>query len=102
MRQRPMADQFSVGITRDFISETGDLTYKDIGLGLLNAEPRCGHEFFQVHHNPGSADQVASVDAVLSLTPAWSASTFAEGAERLLIVARFGVGYDMCDVAALT
>ena len=97
-----MTDPIRVGITRDFISETGELTYKDIGLGLLKAEPRCRHEFFQVHHSPVTPDQITSTDAVLSLTPGWSASTFAEGAERLLIVARFGVGYDMCDVAALT
>jgi len=97
-----MENRLMVGVTRDFIAESGQLTYKDIGLGLLEAEPRCGYEFFSAHHNPVTPDQIASLDAALSLTPGWNAETFASGAERLLIVARFGVGYDMCDVAAFT
>ena len=97
-----MMDRFKVGITRDFIAESGQLTYKDIGLGLLDADPRCEHAFFAEHHNPVLPAQIAPLDAVLSLTPGWKAETFAQGAERLLLVARFGVGYDMCDVAALT
>jgi phosphoglycerate dehydrogenase-like enzyme len=95
-------DRFHVGISRDFIAESGQLTYKDIGLGLLEAEPQCRYEFFAEHHSPVRPEQIASRDAVLSLGPAWKAETLAQGAERLLIVARFGVGYDMCDMAALT
>lgn len=97
-----MDNRFQVGITRDFIAESGQLTYKDIGLGLLKAEPLCRYAFFAEHHNPVRPEQIASVDAVLSLAPRWSAETLENGAERLLLVARFGVGYDMCDVAALT
>lgn len=97
-----MKEPFRVGITRDFVAENGQLTYKDIGLGLLEAEPRCRYAFFAEHRNPVQPEQIASLDAVLSLTPGWKAETLAEGAERLLIVARFGVGYDMCDVPALT
>lgn len=97
-----MGDNFRVGVTRDFIAENGQLTYKDIGLAMLGDEPRCGYEFFAENYSPVRTDQIASLDAVLSLTPAWQAETFAGGAERLLIVARFGVGYDMCDVGALT
>jgi len=93
---------FEVGITRDFIAENGTLTYKNIGLHLLDAEPQVRHAFLPELHNPVRQEQIAGLDAVVSLTPAWTAETFAGGAERLLIVARFGVGYDMCDVAALT
>src|ERR1051325_11325021 len=78
------------------------MAYKDIGLGLIDGEPGCGYHFFDTHQNPVSPEQMAGSDAVLSLTPAWNATTFANGAQRLLIVARFGVGYDMCDVAELT
>jgi phosphoglycerate dehydrogenase-like enzyme len=102
VREKPMSNHYNVGITRDFIAESGILTYKDIGIGLLDAEPQCRHEFFTSHHSPVLPEQIASVDAVLSLAPGWTAATLAKGAERLLIVARFGVGYDMCDVAALT
>ena len=95
-------DRFRVGITRDFLTESGELTYKDIGLGLLEAEPQCRYEFFAEHHSPVLPEQIAALDGVLSLGPGWKPETLAKGAERLLIVARFGVGYDMCDVAALT
>src|SRR5690349_6775982 len=97
-----MSDLFEVRVSRDFITESGELAYKDIGLGLLDAEPRCRHEFFAERSSPVRPEQIANVDAVLSLAPAWTAETFANGADRLLIVARFGVGYDMCDVAAMT
>ncbi len=97
-----MTEKFRVGITRDFVADSGDLTYKDIGLGLLDAEPRCDYAIFAEHHNPVRPEQIAACDAVLSLTPGWKHETLAGGADRLLIVARFGVGYDMCDVAAMT
>src|SRR5207244_8773998 len=51
---------------------------------------------------PVPPEQTAGLDAVLVRPPAWTTETFAQGAARLLIVARFGVGYDTCDVAALT
>ncbi len=97
-----ISEPFQVGITRDFVAESGELTYKNIGLGLLQAEPECQYKFFSEHHNPVQPYQKDSVDAVLSLTPGWNAETLADGAERLLIVARFGVGYDMCDLPVLT
>jgi phosphoglycerate dehydrogenase-like enzyme len=97
-----MAHEFVVGITRDFIGPDGGMSYKDIGLGLIENEPGCVYRFFDEHKNPVSPEQIADCDAVLALTPGWKPETFASGADRLLIVARFGVGYDMCDVAAMT
>jgi Phosphoglycerate dehydrogenase and related dehydrogenases len=97
-----MGKHFQVGITRDFIGPDDRMTYKDIGLGLLDAEPSCVHHFFEEGRSPVAPSQIAECDAVLSLTPTWNTETFAQGAGRLLIVARFGVGYDMCDVDALT
>lgn len=95
-------NRFTVGVTRDFLTASGELTYKDIGLGNIEAEPKSQYAFFEQHHAPVTPEQIANVDAVLSLGAGWKAETFAQGAERLLIVARFGVGYDMCDVPALT
>ncbi len=95
-------NRFRIGVTRDFLSPSGELTYKDIGLGQIEAEPRSQYAFFEEHHYPVTPQQIAELDAALSLGAAWKAETFAEGAERLLIVARFGVGYDMCDVNAFT
>lgn len=97
-----MVERYNIGVSRDFLTDAGQLNYKDIGLGLLDAEPLCRYGFLAAHHNPVRPDQIADCDAVLSLGPAWNSATFAEGAKRLMIVARFGVGYDMCDVGALT
>jgi phosphoglycerate dehydrogenase-like enzyme len=97
-----MNDHFRVGVTRDFVAENGRLTYKDIGLGLLDDNPRCRYDFLDAQYSPVRGEQIRGLDAVLSLTPAWTSQTFEGGAGRLLIVARFGVGYDMCDVAAMT
>ena len=47
------------------------------------------------------ADQLSGLDAVLSLTPRWTAASVA-GADQLVGVARFGVGYDTVDIAACT
>jgi phosphoglycerate dehydrogenase-like enzyme len=97
-----MNNRFHVGITRDFIGPDGRMTYKDIGLALLDAEQACAHAFFDEKASPVVPHQIAACDAVLSLTPQWNSETFSRGAGRLLLVARFGVGYDMCDVAAMT
>jgi phosphoglycerate dehydrogenase-like enzyme len=93
---------FQVGVTRDFLDEGGNLTYRDVGLGLIDGAANVAYRFLPDLRTPVAPHQVADVDAMLSLIPAWTADTFAEGADRLLVVARFGVGYDMCDVPALT
>src|SRR5947209_1094752 len=97
-----MPNRIQVCITRDFIGPDGRMTYNDIGLGLLDRESRCSYRFFDEHRNPVAPGQITDCDAVLALTPGWTTETFSNGADRLLIVARFGVGYDMCDVAAMT
>jgi D-3-phosphoglycerate dehydrogenase len=92
---------FRVGLTRDFLDSDGNLTYRDIGLPLFEAAG-LQYGFLSEHGSPVTPAQIADLDAVLSLTPAWNTATFAQGAERLLIVARFGVGYDQCDVPVMT
>jgi phosphoglycerate dehydrogenase-like enzyme len=91
---------FTIGVTRDFLGPDGQLTYRDIGLGLIE---RAGLRWRYLDEARGEMgpDQLTDVDAVLSLTPKWTAASVA-GAERLIAVARFGVGYDMCDVPALS
>jgi phosphoglycerate dehydrogenase-like enzyme len=97
-----MNHPYTVGITRDFLTPQGQLTYKDIGLRLFEAEPGCEPRFLEEHRTPVPPEQHRELDAMLSLTPHWTEATFSQGAERLLIVARFGVGYNECDVGALT
>ena len=92
---------FKVGITRDFLTPDGDLVYKDIGLGLLDAEPGIEHFFLPRHEPTLTPDLLENCDALISLTPKYTADSFV-GLTQLQAVLRFGVGYDMVDVGACT
>jgi D-3-phosphoglycerate dehydrogenase len=96
-----MSHRFRVGGTRDFLKPDGTIGYGDIGLGLLDAAPRVEWEFLAEEARELRADQVGNYDALLVLGPRVTGSTL-EGAERLAVVARFGVGYDSIDIAACT
>jgi phosphoglycerate dehydrogenase-like enzyme len=93
---------FRVGITRDFLNREGRLGFGDIdiGLGLLD-EAGIAHEFLAEDAAELRPDQVAGYDGLLVLAPRITRATL-EGADRLAVVARFGVGYDSVDVAACT
>ncbi|HYE07539.1 MAG TPA: NAD(P)-dependent oxidoreductase [Planctomycetota bacterium] len=90
---------FTVGVTRDFLGADGALSYRDIGLGLIEREPGMRWRWLDERRDAIGADQLDGIDAVLSLAPRWTAASVGE---RLVAVARFGVGYDMCDVPALS
>lgn len=96
-----MAARFRVGITRDFLKADGSLGFGDIGLALLDEAPDVDYEFLAEGTRELRADQIAGYDGLLVLAPDVTAATLA-GADRLAIVARFGVGYDNVDVAACT
>jgi phosphoglycerate dehydrogenase-like enzyme len=89
-----MTDAFTVGRTRDLEA------FGDIGLELLAGLDQTvidvGGEGTEV-----SADAIRNVDALLLLSPRVTAATVAR-AERLKLIARFGVGYDNVDVDACT
>ncbi len=96
-----MEECFHVGLSRDFLSADGRLTYQDIGLDLLDRDPAIERHFFDHHIPVVQPDQIRDCDALIALTPQCTAETFA-GADRLLVLERFGVGYDMVDVPACT
>ena len=96
-----MNDRFRVGITRDFLKPDGTIGFGDIGLRLLEADSWIEWEFLAEDTRELRADQVCDYDALLVLGARVTAATLA-GADRLAIVARFGVGYDSVDVAACT
>jgi phosphoglycerate dehydrogenase-like enzyme len=95
-------DRFRVGITRDFLTSTGEIGMGDIGLETLERTPGVSVEFFAQHQPEVSPHQIAGLDALLSLAPRYTRATFAGGATTVGVLARFGVGYDMVDVPALT
>jgi len=96
-----MTPSFSVGLTRDFLTPQGEMVYEDIGLSKLEAEPNLNYAFLDRHEPLLVPELLRDSDVVISLTPKYTAATF-EGVEKLTAILRFGVGYDMVDVAACT
>jgi D-3-phosphoglycerate dehydrogenase len=92
---------FRVGLTRDFLRPDGSLGWGDISLDMLDAAPRVEWEFLRESTVELRPDQVRDYDALIVLTARVTAASLA-GANRLALVARFGVGYDSVDVDACT
>lgn len=92
---------FRVGLTRDFLKPDGTIGFGDIGLSLLDADPKITWEFLAETTPELRPDQIAGYDGLLVLGSKVPATTF-EGADRLAVIARFGVGYDNVDVVACT
>ncbi len=91
---------FRVGITRDFIKPDGSSDLDNIA-GPLFDEAGLRWEYIADNTAELSASQVRDYDALLVLGSAITATTLT-GNDRLVIVARFGVGYDRVDVSVCT
>ena len=96
-----MSEAFRIGLTKDFVKPDGALGFHDIGLQLLDDAEGVEWKFLAEDTPELTAEQVGDCDALLVLAPRVTAATL-EGANRLKIVARFGVGYDTVDVDACT
>ena len=91
---------FRVGLTHGFLSESGDLVYKDVGLSLLDP-PDVEYTFLGPCDGEIPPEQLRDLDAVIVLAPTVSSRSL-EGVDRLALIARFGVGYDSVDLDACT
>jgi phosphoglycerate dehydrogenase-like enzyme len=96
-------DTFHVGLTRDFLKADGSFAFGDIGLDLLDAAPDLAWDFLPPPQVPGELqpEEISDYDALLVLGPRVTAHAL-EGADRLRLLARMGVGYDSVDVPACT
>ena len=98
-------DTFRVGLTRDFLKPDGSFAFQNMGLDLLDAAADLVWEVLPDVEGAAAselrAEQIRDYDALLVLAPRVTAASLA-GANRLLVVARFGVGYDTVDVPACT
>ena len=94
-----MTTTFRIGVTRDFLKADGTLGFGDIGLDLLDEAPKVEWEFLAENTTELRPDQIRGYDGLLVLSSIVSTETL-QGADKLAIVARFGVGYDSVDVAA--
>lgn len=95
-----MPARFRVGLTRDFLRPDGTLGFGDIGLGTLD-QAGISWEYLAEAVEELRPQDVSPYDALLVLAPRVTEATLA-GAQRLALVARFGVGYDSVDVQACT
>jgi len=92
---------FKIGVTPDFYVEARD------HLEPVLAEQMAGLEGVECGPMPpqpgklGTPDALDQFDAIFSLALKIDAQSL-KGIERLAVVARWGVGYDMIDVGALT
>ncbi len=96
-----MGDAFQVMLTGDFYDAAGKPKYADLGLGVFDAHPNIKVQSFSEHRPEIGPDQLAGANGVIVLTPSVTRKTVA-GANDLLAIGRFGVGYDAVDVAACT
>lgn len=90
---------FKVGLTRDFLTPEGILTYKDMGLDMLDETEELEYEFLEKWESPLQPATLQQYDAIISLAPAYTADSF-KSVTRLKAICRFGVGYDMIDINA--
>jgi phosphoglycerate dehydrogenase-like enzyme len=92
--------KFSLAFSRDFLNDSGELAYGDIGLGLLDASPRIEYRFLEAGQAVFTPEQIAGADGLGTIYGYVRPETFAQGAERLTVIGRCGVGYDRIDLAA--
>jgi phosphoglycerate dehydrogenase-like enzyme len=92
---------FIVTRTADFYDPTGTPKYHDIGQSVLAEHPRIQQRVFKEHRPQIAPDQIGAAQGVIVLTPAVTAESVSQAAD-LLVIARFGVGYDAVDVKACT
>ncbi len=93
--------KFLVVLTADFYDSAGAQRYRDIGLSVLAGHSHIEQRVFKEHRKQIGPDQVGDAQGVIVLTPAVTAESVSK-ADNLLVLARFGVGYDAVDVKACT
>ncbi|NPV09545.1 MAG: dehydrogenase [Anaerolineae bacterium] len=95
-----MTQEFIIGLSPDFRSE-GLAYVEDYVRSVVGANEGMRYVWLPEMGDTAQAEEIGRVDAVLSLGIRYSARSF-EGVQRLALIARWGVGYDMIDVDACT
>jgi phosphoglycerate dehydrogenase-like enzyme len=95
-----MGDKFRVALSGDFKKSDGSPTFPDFNLEPLKSAPGIEMAFLDPT-DPIESRQIADFDALILLVPRFTRESIHHNG-RLLVVARFGVGYDNVDVDALT
>ncbi|MBA62844.1 MAG: dehydrogenase [Planctomycetaceae bacterium] len=90
---------YKIRLTADFYDPQGNPRYHDFGLSVLRGTNSLEIAAFESHLPEVSSEQLQGVHGVLVLSPKISAKSLAR-ADDLLVVSRFGVGYDSVDIEA--
>ena len=94
-------EKFRVGITRDNLKPDGKPIFDEACLKALD-DPRIQWEFLPEVEPELTPQTAAKYDAVCVMVGKITRATVSGSDRRLKLIARFGVGYDMIDVPALT
>lgn len=92
---------FCIALTADFYNESGTPRYSDFGLNTFAGDDWIKVAPFAEHRQEITPDQLVGFHGVLVLTPRVTANSLV-ASENLLIISRFGVGYDAVDISACT
>lgn len=92
---------FSVGVTRDLEPTTGAAMLDALGLGTLGDEPGMHWDFVASPAGELAPDSIRACDAIILLGPTVTTRTLSQ-AERLCLIARWGVGTNNIDIDACT
>jgi phosphoglycerate dehydrogenase-like enzyme len=95
-----VSSKFRVGISADFKTAAEGLL-EPVLAERLDPQPELEYEFMAEFKEEVTPDQIRDYDAVITLQPRYTADSL-RGVERLAVMARWGVGYDMIDVKACT
>jgi phosphoglycerate dehydrogenase-like enzyme len=94
-------EKFRVGITRDNLKPDGKPIFDEACLKALD-DPRIQWEWLPELEPELTPQTAAKYDAVCVMLARITRTTVSGSDRRLKLIARFGVGYDMVDVPALT
>jgi phosphoglycerate dehydrogenase-like enzyme len=92
---------FRVGISSLFRNDQGKIAFGDIGLGVLEDDPQIEYAFFETGQREVEPQQLHDFDGVIALGERYSRASLKDN-DRLVVIGRFGVGYDNVDVDACT
>ncbi len=95
------ARKFIVTLTGDFYDNTGSPKFRDLGLSVLAPHAHIEQRVFKEYRKEIGPDQIGGAQGVIVLTPAVTLESVSK-ADDLLVIARFGVGYDAVNVNACT
>lgn len=107
---------FRLALTGDMLDQDGHFEPSIIGLEMLNDVPFIQYDFLRdlgpSRDDPSYWDRfysleitpahIATVNGLYVVRPWVKQSTFAQGAENLVVIGRAGAGYDKIDVEACT